>query len=158
MNDLLEQAKTFFSGGTGMTVISVFVVWGLGSLSGSKPYKAGRAAWGKACKGVGVTIDRVVGSKLGRHFWNPIEKVLVDFLGFGSEQIVAGLQENDLVAMAEQHERLESVGSVARLEMVKEKMEKAIAAGVEISGKNPVIAKVLADSEAWALRKLKGNG
>ena len=157
MKDLLSHLHQFVSGGTGMTITSLIAVWILGKFSTSDAYRKVRAAIGKSCEAAGVFVDATLGSKLGRPIWNPLEKVLTDTLGLALEQFFAGLRKNDLGAMAAQKERLDDVGSVDRVAMIAKKMESAIASGADVPESDPVMAKVLADSQAWALRQKLGQ-
>jgi len=157
MKDLITQAHQFISGGAGMTITSVIAIWILGKFSTSTAYRRVRGTIGKACEAAGVLVDATLGSKLGRPIWNPIEKVLTDTMGLAVEQFCVGLRKNDVSAMADQHARLTDVGSQDRVAMIAKKMEAAIAQGREIPESDPVVAKVLADSQAWALRQKLEN-
>lgn len=126
MNEYLDIARRFFVESTGgHLTLGIAAAWFLGSLSATAGYRVVRAAWGRACYRIGVAIDATLGSKLGRPIWNPLEKLGVDFLGFGAEQACAGLRKNDIEALADQHERLVDVGSVNRAAMVKTQLVEA---------------------------------
>ena len=154
MKDFITHVHQFITGGAGMTITSVIAVWIIGMMSGSKAYKAARAAYGKAMRGAGRTINAVAGSKFGKPIWNPIEKVAVDLIGFGSEEFVGGLQEDDLQALADQHERLSDVGSVDRVAMIAKKIKDAIDEGAELP-KDPTATAIIENIQAAAAEKLK---
>jgi len=157
MNEWITIAINFINEGwQGKTALSFIAVWILGKFSTSTPYKKLREWLGKSAEAAGVFIDGTLGSKLGRPIWNPLEKFLTDTLGFMVEQFLNGLRKNDLIAMAEQVERLEDVGSVARVKAIKANMEQAIASADTLP-KNPILDKILETSYANSLRdKLEG--
>ena len=130
------------------------IAWFLGKLSGFSWYKNLRSAYGKTLRAFGAFIDTTLGSKFGRPIWNPLEKIFLDWLGFGFEQFCEGLRANDLVAMAEQHERLEGVGSDVRKRAIAAQMEAAIADLEKLpKAPTPALQKVLETSYAAALQK-----
>ena len=110
---------------------SIAFLWILGKVSGSLAYRGARTKFGAAMKTAGVWTDKIGGSRLGYKIWDPIEKMLTDFLGFGMEQYCVGLRENDVKALADQHERLRDAGSQMRLEAIEQKLQAALDKGVD---------------------------
>jgi len=130
------------------------LLWLLGSMAKFGWYKTVRSKFGLAMQACGVGLNASAGKWLGP-LWNPIEQFLCDWLVFGTEQLAVGMRkDNDVSALAAQHDRLKGVGSESRVAVILEKLEKAIAAGAVVPSADPAVQNAIADMKASAEEKL----
>lgn len=107
----------------GNATLAALALWALGLFAKSTGYRKAREWLGKAAYRAGAGLSGLATSRLGRPTWGPLEAVLVDFLGFATEQLLAGLRSDNVEKLETQVERLESVGSVTRAQALEEKIE-----------------------------------
>lgn len=120
---MLETIITYLTGTlAGNATVAALALWALGLFAKSSAYRKVREWLGKAAYRGGAALSGLATAKLGRVTWGPIEAVLVDFLGFGIEQLLAGLRSDNVEKLETQVERLEAVGSVTRAQALEEKV------------------------------------
>lgn len=98
------------------------LLWSLGIFAKSAAYQKSRAAAGRFSFLAGAALSKVGNSRL-KGAWQPIENILVDFVGFQIEQLLAGLRDDNVKKMEDQVQRLDQVGSVTRSNALKEKLD-----------------------------------
>lgn len=110
----------------GKVLAPIMILWALGQFRGSAPYKGLRSALGKFSENLGESISRLGNSKL-RWAYEPLEALFLDFGPFMFEQLGVGMRkDNPSKDLPAQLERLEGVGSEARAEAIRKKMEQFV--------------------------------
>jgi hypothetical protein len=120
---MIETLLTYLTGTlAGNATVAALALWALGLFARSAAYRKVREWLGKGAYQAGAALSGLAGTRLGRPTWAPLEAVLTDFVGFGIEQLLAGLRSDNVEKLEAQAERLEAVGSVTRLIAIEEKV------------------------------------
>lgn len=146
----------FFATLKGQAVLVSLGLWLLGTFGKSTWYQKLREAVGRGAEAAGAAVSALGTSRL-KGLWNPIERVICDFVLFAAEQFAVGLRKDNPEKMEEHLVRLEQVGSQTRADAVAVRLaalEEELAPPRDKSDAE-VLAQAVAAGEASTAQKLK---
>jgi hypothetical protein len=111
----------------GGTMAATLAAWFFGKAKHSTWYTHIRARLGMFSLELGCIISKW-GNTYLRALWEPLETVVVDWFLFMAEQFAVGMRRDNAVKLQEHLTRLEDVGSQARAEVIREKLDAKSAA------------------------------